>query len=169
MPWQDISDSVLEVGDPTAAEIGAALRERDRANASKALPMTYSLASGAQCLLADGWKTSLTLRVFVPHDLPSGWVLWLPYQLVLHGTTANPAGSARLKIGSTIGVSHAFTATTPVQVLDDILQIVVPDSARGTEIDVEIQCQTTSATSGDYSQANPPVPAQAARFSIRRP
>lgn len=170
MPWQDLPDAMIEVGDPTQAETGAILRERDIANASCALPMTYSpTLVGAQCFYADGWKTSLTLRVTLPHALPDKWEIYLPHRVYLYGQYAPPVGATRLKIGSLYGTIIGYAPSGTTFEVDILARCALPATLAGAEVDIEIQCLMQTAGVGNYVQAKGSSPEQAARFSIRRP
>lgn len=174
--WLDISDETIEAYKPPLSDIGLALVHRDRCNASKPIPVTdaYGQHGSTQAYILSGgllW----TFRVFIPHDVPSGWKLYLPvYVNIVDSGTGTPSESrVWLRIG-----------TLPDNVDGSIFQVpagssgeyeptlTIPVSTfRGTEVACELRGKLDKFRADNTTtiQGGPPCDAMVGLASIRRP
>lgn len=128
--WTDLGDaSIAEDALPTAG-VFFALRDRDKANATKPLPWPHGTAQGNT--LQATWASLATYKIFIPADVPGGYHLFLPVlcnvQMGASQTEAN-YGEVRLELGATEGEAQYCDWD-----VDDVLvlSVEVETSLRGT-------------------------------------
>lgn len=131
--WVDLTDTPLGAGKPPTSELGNALRERDRCNASKHAGVetdgTYTNATTNY-----SWVKAAEYRVFVPDDIPEGWQLFMP----LHYDSSTGGGEAYYKLGTK--QSPQFSAAGGYGFT--VLAVEVDPSLRGTEVECELWVYT---------------------------
>lgn len=147
MPWVDIVDARIATGKPPTAELFSYYRERDLCNAAKPFPLPVIADPAYKKTIVEIGALVDSLTVFIPHDVPSGWVLAVPVRVIWEAITGSSlAGDAVAwaVLGSSVGNRIVNT--------DGVSKVAVDPSMRGTEQTLELW-----AAAPDNVDADPPT------------
>lgn len=173
--WLDIPDARIAADQPPNAVLMSLYRERDKSSASKPLPITdvspntIVTHKGNLDGFGEVWTQGYTTRLFIPHDVPSGWVLhyrWIS-ETYWDGT---PGTGMRVEMRLALGGNYSpVSVQTALTTVVQAQEVVVPTSARGTYVDLAVEAWQATATQLYGVYLDPPKASHAGTVSIRRP
>lgn len=148
------TDARLTASKAPTSDLGITYRDNDRANACK--PMcSYDPGegSGAFTSVKAAATTVATWYVYVPNDVPSGYVLHWPVRVkMVHNDPSSPQGYFFLSLGANDGGDVSTNSTSYVEKTPSV---EVPTAARGTATTLTLKAYTPGNSTlgvGDKSQ-----------------
>ena len=152
MPWVDIVDARIAEGKPPTAELFSYYRERDLCNAAKPIPFPIPANPTYHNTIVEGGAVVDSLTVFIPEDVPDGWVLAVPVRVkyeAISGTSIGGNAEVWAELGSSVGNRVQNSNTVAIE---GVSLVAIDPSMRGTE-----QTLNLRAAAPDNVDADPPT------------